>query len=767
MQNAYQQFQNRMKQKPGKVHFIGIGGVGMAGLAYLMKQRGWDVSGCDAVESPMLAWLSSKGILVEQGNSEDHLDALRPKQDLVIRTPAVPMTAPSLREAMSRGFTIIDRGVALAAWSLHFDTLAVCGTHGKTTTSCFLAGVLRALMPEQTSWIIGGISSELGAVAGGPVLDANASKGYLVAEADESDGTLRLYTPKVTILTNIDLDHMEHFHGVSDLENTFREVLDRTTGTIVYCADHPRARAIGMERQRTAPAISYGFAPKADYRILDAVCEATGSTFVLQSPTGETAQIHLRLPGTHNVLNATAAVVGACAVGVPFESACVAIEQTAVLPARRFESIGAPDGFQVISDYSHHPVEIAALVETAKKLPHQRIVAIFQPHRYSRTQTLLRSFPGAFEGIDELVLCPVYCASEPPICGGEASDLYAAFRAEAVGNVQVPLPVLSRSVADASEYVRAIVRRGDVVLVIGAGDVNSIAPEIAATVPNEAPPSMLRIGAYGTESLAKDFVAVRSMEALFEALKSQPFDLIGAGTNTFLSPTGAHHKLIHLSGPYFNSATVVHETLDAVILEVGPALQGPTLLRYCVDHGYSGIEFMAGIPGQCGGWLAMNAGTRYGTFCDAVVDVDVVEPDGTQHVMTIEELAPTYRACVGIRGRVAVRIRIRLLKVFPQDVRKAMDEALEKRIDLSGIRSAGSVFKNPPAPLPPAGVLLERAGCKGLRIGGAHVSASHANIVASEPDATPSDIYALMHMMRERALATTGVLLEPEVRFIH
>ncbi|MGI5870393.1 MAG: UDP-N-acetylmuramate--L-alanine ligase [Kiritimatiellia bacterium] len=766
MQAAYKEFEAKLTGVPGKAHFVGIGGVGMAGLALMMKKLGWDVTGCDAAESPQLPWLEANGIPVQRENAPGHLIKLDPATDIIIRTPAVPMSAPELLDASESGFAIFDRGAAFAAMTAAFETIAVCGTHGKTTTACFLAGILRSLAPDQTSWAIGGCSPLLGAVAGGPAVESGKPGGMLVAEADESDGTLRLYTPKITILTNIDADHMEHFHGVQDLEGAFREALGRTTGCVVYCADHPRARALGQERRAT-PAFSYGFSAEADYRLTQAKTHENGSTFNITAPEGATANVRISAPGMHNILNTAAAIVGACAAGFSFTEVCKTAAKAVVLPTRRFERIGTPAGFTVISDYSHHPVEIATLVQTARLLPHKRLLAVFQPHRHSRTRALLRSFPDAFRGVDTLVLCPVYGASERPLCGGESSDLYAVFREEAAQGVGIPIPVLAKSAETAVHYIRAILKPGDVVLVVGAGDINAIAPEIAETTPRATPPILLHLGAFGTDALATDFVAVHSVDALREAIRGRDFSVIGAGTNSFIAPTGAHRRLIHLSGPDFNTVKLLSESPESVLLEVGAALQGPALMRLCAEKGYSGIEYMAGIPGQCGGWLAMNAGTRRGTFCEAVQEVDVIAPDGTMHTIKAANLGATYRNTAAIRGKVAFRIRLMFRKAAPEDIRKAMDEALASRLDLSGIRTAGSVFKNPGQPLPPAGMLLDKAGCKGLRIGGACVTTQHANVIACEPDATASDVYALMHMMRERVIADSGIRLESEVQVVN
>lgn len=767
MQTSYNRIVERLTESPAKAHFAGIGGMGMAGLAYILKKMGWEVSGCDAARNQLFTWLEDSGIRTCEGNSPDHLSALNPDKDIFVRTNAMPLFSPELTEAAEEGMSVYLRGTLLAALSGMHDTIAVCGTHGKTTTSSFAASILKKLRPASSGWCVGGINPYLGSVAGGE-MPGNANddtRGLFVAEADESDGTLALYTPEVTVLNNIDFDHIEFFHDEVEMEDVFRSALRRTKRAIVYCADHNRASEIANE-EYSAKRISFGFSPNADFRISEFTSVENGTEFTLVHPDGMSRIIHMQIRGRHNMLNAAAAIAAVCAIGIDFDEACVAFEKVAVLPDRRFERIGKPDGFTVISDFSHHPVEIMALMETAMELPHKRIVAVFQPHRFTRTKTLLKHFPEAFQGVDELVLCPVYCASECLICGGAASDLYSEFRTAATGNIHMPIPVFAPSPEAASRYVQSILQPGDLVLIIGAGDINLIAKGIAAAKPVEKVPIEVRIGAFGTSAIAPKMTVVRSVPEVQEAVKKGEFAVISGGTNSFICPTGCHKTLIRLAGPVFGSKSVVEETEDHVIMDLGAAMQGPSLVRYCLDQGYSGLEFMAGIPGYCGGWVAMNAGTRTGSFCDRIESVDVVTADGSTKTLMANELGAAYRSCPGVEGTVVTKVRIKLYKSSPIAVRIAMDDALASRLDFSGIRSAGSIFKNPPSPLMPAGMILEKAGCKGLRIGGAYVTEDHANVIASEQDATASDVYALITMMRELALTSTGVLLEPEVRIL-
>ena len=749
----------------GDVHFVGIGGVGMAGLAHLLHRMGWSVSGCDECGGGLLSWLEREGIRVHTGHDPAHLGH---RPDFLVRTPAVHDDNPELAAARAAGIPIAARGEVLAALGSRFPTVAVCGSHGKTTTSTFLATILRSVRPDATAWCIGGSSAALPTVAGMP---SGTERPTLVVEADESDGTLALYRPVLTVITNIDLDHVDRFATIADFEQVFRSAIDRTDGPLVYCADHPRTVAVAMTSHHR-DRLSFGFAPNADVRISD--FEPTpegGIRFRIAVPgTPEPIAVVLPVPGRHNALNAAAAIAAATRLGIAPADAARALASTA-LPARRFERIGSPDGFTVVSDYSHHPAEIRALVATAKGVSHERIVAVFQPHRFTRTKTLLAEFPAAFRGVDELVLCPVYAASEDKIPGGTASDLYAEFRRRAAEKTPdaepIPVPILAEDLAGAANYLCATVRPGDLVLVVGAGDVNTIAPVVAAAHPAADRPTAFRLSAYGTAAIAPKFRIVPSPEALREALAEarthgETPALLGAGTNTLVAPTGCHRPLLRLRGDAFSFI----RNEDAQELSVGTATPGPTLLEHCAKFGLSGLECMAGIPGYVGGWLAQNAGTRYGSFCDRVVSVRALRPDGTECELTGDQLQAGYRECPGLAGLVALSVRLRLSRTTEDDVRAKLADFACKRLDFTGLRTCGSVFRNPPAPALSAGALSDRAFCKGLRIGGAIVTARHGNVISTDSTATASDVLALVHIVQDRVEAAHGIRLEPELRIL-
>ncbi|NLB69754.1 MAG: UDP-N-acetylmuramate--L-alanine ligase [Lentisphaerae bacterium] len=766
MQTTYNNIVARLTLEPAKAHFVGIGGIGMAGLAYILKKSGWDVSGCDETENHLLEWLSKNGISYDGRNSSEHIADLDPSKDIVIRSCAVSDASPEISAAIEAGVPVYLRGELLAAITGLHNTIAVCGTHGKTTTSSFLAGMLKVLRPDETGWCIGGESPFLdGAPAGGRLFDDDKRHGLLVAEADESDGTLVLYSPEVTVLNNLNFDHVEFFNDEMEMEDTFRGILQNTKRAVVYCIDHARTTSL-VNETRNIKTFSFGFSTNADFRISDFSKIDGGSRFAITTREKLSRIISLKVYGRHNILNAAAAITAACSIGIDFEEACQALEDTAALPARRFQKIGNPDNFTVISDFAHHPVEIMALMETVADLKHKRIVAVFQPHRYTRTKTLINKFPEAFLGVDELVLCPVYCASECLMCGGAASDLYKEFRDAAAKNIKLPIPIYAAPPEAAADYVAATLQPGDVVVVIGAGDVHLIADDIAAVKPPKKLPMEVRLGAFGTAALAPKMEVVRTVEDVQAAVQKGEFTVISGGTNSFICPTGCYKTLIRPAGTNFSVKSIVEETDDEVIMDLGCAVQGPSLVRYCLEQGYSGLEFMTGIPGYCGGWLAMNAGTQRGSFCDCVVSADVVTADGSLKTIQAGELGASYRSCPAVADTVVIKIRVRLTKSMPIAVKIAMDDALSARFDFSGLRSGGSAFKNPPPPAKPAGMVLDEAGCKGMRIGGAHVSKDHANVISADQDATASDVYALLCMMRERALTASGILLEPEVRIL-
>ena len=442
----------------GRVHLMGVGGIGMAGVARLLAAKGLAVTGCDGGAPRTLGWLRSCGIPATTGHDPAHLD----NADWAVFSPALQPEHPERIAAEKRGIPLYRRGQVLPVLAELWKTVAVSGTHGKTTTSSMIAHILRRCGVD-ASWCIGGELPPDGAPAG-----AGTSE-WLVIEADESDGTLAHYHPEIAVITNIEFDHMEHFDSKAAMVECFR-AFARQARTVIYCADDSEAAQVGL----AARGISYGLDGNADFTAKSLEAGRTGTRFEVQAPGGRVAQVALPLPGRHNVLNALAALAACDRCGIDLDAAGAALTDFA-LPKRRFEPVAEARGIRVIADYAHHPTEIRALIEAAKQAGAGRIWAVFQPHRFTRTRALGADFPPAFDGVAGVILAPVYAASEPPLAGGTSDDLLKHFRNHRGAPVE-----LAASLEDAAERVATRWQAGDWVLVVGAGDVEDVGPMLRA-----------------------------------------------------------------------------------------------------------------------------------------------------------------------------------------------------------------------------------------------------------------------------------------------
>lgn len=440
------------------VHMAGIGGVGMAGLALLLKADGRSVTGCDAVAGSLFPWLREQGIACSTGHDPAHLDAA---PAWMIRSPAVALDEPELVRARAMGIPVYERGRVLPELLHRYRAAAVAGTHGKTTTASMLAWILTSC-GVRTSYCIGGVCPNLGAVA------HVEPDGAMVVEADESDGTLQYYAPGVAVITNMDLDHVDYFRD----ESAQRDVYARFAAQarmVVYPHDDPASgNVIATASQKR----SFGFPAGADVRADAWVLAADRTSFEWISEGQRMARIDLGVSGRHNILNALAAIAAALEWGLD-PGAIAAALASFRLPKRRFEQV--VDGpVKVFSDYAHHPAEIDALIRQARLLAPGRVIGVFQPHRYSRTRAFKKEFAASLSALDDLVLAPVYAASEKPLEGGTSADLLSAFRAAHARPVR-----LASSLDDAWLQLRAMARDGDVVLIIGAGDVEQLGTRAA------------------------------------------------------------------------------------------------------------------------------------------------------------------------------------------------------------------------------------------------------------------------------------------------
>lgn len=452
------------------IHFVGIGGVGMGGIAEVLCNLGYHVSGSDLKENALTRHLSGLGAKVHIGHRGEWVQGA----DVVVVSSAVDPQNPEVVEAHARRVPVVRRAEMLAELMRFRYGIAVAGTHGKTTTTSLVASVLAEAGLDPT-FVIGGRLNSAG---------SNARLGagdYLVAEADESDASFLHLLPMIAIVTNIDADHMSTYGGdFARLRQTFVEFLHQLPfyGLAVLCVDDPEIA--GLLEQVPRPVLTYGIDGDADLRAHDiAQHESTARFTVTQRGRGEPLAVTLNMAGRHNVLNALAAIAVARELGVDDAAIQRALAGFQGI-GRRFQLYGelaTPSGqVLLIDDYGHHPREIAATVQAIRAgWPRRRLVVAFQPHRYSRTRDLFDDFAMVLSEVDALVLLEVYAAGEAPIAGADGRALSRAIRAR--GQVD---PVFVPELADLPAVLRGVLHDGDVLLTLGAGDIGGAASRLAA-----------------------------------------------------------------------------------------------------------------------------------------------------------------------------------------------------------------------------------------------------------------------------------------------
>ena len=443
------------------------------------------------------------------------------------------------------------------------------------------------------------------------------------------------------------------------------------------------------------------------------------------------------------------------------------------LPTRRMECVGTAGGVRVISDYAHHPTEIRAVVETVRPNTRGRLLAVFQPHRYSRTARLGADFPSAFKGVDELVLVPVYTASEPPCPDGRVWSLYRHFR-EAD---HAPVPLLADTLERAWYYLQRAACPGDTVLVLGAGDVERVAhwaeacggcwgidvldtPADRPAILEPATPLASRT-TFGIGGCAEYWGLVRTPDDLRQVLEwcnryDMDFRTLGRGSNVLVGDCGVPGVVVRLDGVPFNMITKVDGGVEA-----GAAVPLARLVAKAEKCEFGDYSFLEGIPGNVGGALGMNAGAHGESISERIKLIHCFNRDGTPCIVRGHELESSYRSG-GMEGRIAIKAVLRPGGRSPEESARKRAEFAERRVWMKGLQCAGSVFKNPPDDH--TGRLVEEAGLKGLTIGGASVSQRHGNLITATRDATASDVRALLEIVRDAVEVRFGVRLETEVQ---
>jgi UDP-N-acetylmuramate--L-alanine ligase/UDP-N-acetylenolpyruvoylglucosamine reductase len=771
---------------------IGIAGAGMSALAVVMADLGYRVTGSDRQWNPVFDKLLSIGAEAHVGHDAAHVgDA-----DLVVASAAIPDNNPEVVAARAKDIPVISRAELLGQLMLENFGIGVAGTHGKTTTTSMLAVIFERAGLDTTVLVGGDIDT----------LKGNARLGtsdILLAEACEAFNSFLELSPSIAVVTNIDADHLDCYGSIEGVKESFVRYLARVKegGCAIVCADCLNVQSIiPLIRGRV---LKYGLVESSECRAYDVDVSTPEPVFKVAYAGRELGEFRLGVPGMHNVLNALAAI----AVGMELEIAPDILRKGLMDfhgVARRFDIVGRVEerDIIVVDDYAHHPAEIRATLLAARSWG-RRIVAIFQPHLFSRTQLLADDFAESLNLADAVYLMDIYPAREAPIPGVDSSMIVDRINripsthegeGQGEGEHNSNLHCLPRRNGDVRHKARLISDRtslaaelasiaqpGDMLIFMGAGDIRPIAeatfqllsakspavskygglPDIRGQILLNEP--MSKHTSYGIGGAAEVFgspVDPADLQILlcWARDKSMPVFVMGAGSNLLVSDSGIAGLVVRL-GEGFGQ---VHFTGSRVI--AGAAVPLSVLVKKALEHSLSGVEGLAGVPGTVGGAVCMNAGTPLSCIKDTLASVKVLDSELNLRQMSVCELGLRYRESdVTVKGWTILEAEFILRPAAADGIKQTVEFLLKKRMAAqpSGSRTAGSVFKNPEGHF--AGQLLDTVGAKGLQIGGARVSEQHANFIENTGNASAADVFALMTELQGRVKSRLGIDLEPEI----
>ena len=753
---------------PGStVYLVGIGGCGVSGLAHLLLDLGFRVVGSDLAANEETRQLAERGATIHLGHHAEQLAAAHPI--LVAYSSAIRLDNPELKAAERLQIPLARRALLLAALVHRQRGVCVAGMHGKTTTSALLAFALENL-GANPSYAIGALVPQLARHARLSV----ASENLFIAEADESDGTLSEFRPQHAIVLNVDAEHLDFYANLDAICREFANFAQQTHDTLVFCADDPRLAELFARRPG---AISYGFHPLANYRL---VVTSAATRFEVWHSGQKLGDFTLRLIGEKNISNAGSVIALLHRLGYAPEQIARAIADFTGA-ARRQQELFSDARFRVFDDYGHHPAEIQATLQAFKSLGARRLLVAFQPHRFTRTQSLMSEFATCFGQADKLWVADIYAASEPEIPGVTSAKLVEAIHATQTAEHIPALDGLRRA-------VRAAMLPGDVVLFLGAGDITKAAHELAAELREESVSSNEQLLAELTASLSPESIVRRdeplakrttlrvggkadlyvepaSEDDLSRLLKfctrhQLKFTLLGRGSNLLIKDGGIRGVVICLNHPNFSRLEIIGDKLSC-----GAGVKLKAVSVEARRAGLAGLEFLEGIPGSLGGSMRMNAGAMGSWLFDVVEKIRFMDYAGVAHERVASEVNVEYRGCPLFKNHIALGAVLKGQPTAAETVAARMQQYSSKRWESQPKEpSAGCIFKNPKTI--PAGKLIDELGLKGTRAGGAMVSDVHGNFIVNADNATASDVLNLIEVVKQRAKSARGIELETEVEIL-
>jgi UDP-N-acetylmuramate--alanine ligase len=749
--------------EPRRIHLIGVAGSGMSGLAGLLLALGHRVSGSDKVDSAEVQRLQREGLVFHC----PHEASVVRDADCVIYSSAVKRGNPAFDEAVRLGKTLLRRAEALASLMAGRRGILIAGMHGKTTTSAMTAHVLRA----------GGLHPSHYVGAEIPILGTNAHwdarSEYFVAEGDESDGTIALFQPEHAIILNVEEEHLDYYADLAAIEAVFHQLLEHTRGSVIYCIDDANTGRLCAGRPA---AVSFGASCRSDYRFATPELRDFQSRFEVYRRGESLGCATLNVPGRHNISNATAVIALAMELGVDFPTVAAALESFRGA-RRRFEFKHRGPHYVLVDDYGHHPSEIRATLETARAGHAGRIVAMFQPHRYTRTQALQEQFGGAFRAADVVVVTNVYAASEPPIAGVSGQTIV-----DAMGRAGHQRAIYEPDFRQLARRTGALLEPGDLVLSLGAGNIHEAGAKLVQDfVVLEALAELL--GSDGSVDLYEPlsrhttlrvggparFWAEPSTEDAFVRLvryahaHDVPVFVVGRGSNLLVRDGGIDGLVIHPDGGDFARIEVDRKTYQ---ITAGVAVGLKRLSGTAAKEGIGGFEWMEGIPGAVGGGLRMNAGAMGLETFEQVVRVRLVDGAGEIREVDPADMDVHYREVGRLKTQFAIAATFRGHASSQEQIQKLLDASASKRKTSQPIAaSAGCIFKNPSKEWP-AGKLVDSLGLKNTHVGAARVSEVHGNFIVNDGGASAADVLTLIERIKTAAWEQRQIRMETEVQVI-
>ncbi len=696
----------------------GICGTGMAPLALLLAQSGCKVTGWDDAPQPHVQQLlANTGIQFS--------DTFSSNNQALIRSSAIATDHPLCQLASDAARPIYRRGECLAHLAQDYKLIAICGSHGKTTTTAMLIHMLDRAGFD-FSYVLGGFFQ-------GDKLPARHSPNspWLIAEIDESDGTIDDFSAELAVIVNLDWDHADQYASEQAVVDTIASLMQRSASVIA-----PETLRLTLNQN------------------------ASGNTHFVASTRNDFNDCNRAL---------AAAVCRQLNIDLPVDALA---DFTGV--RRRQECLLEQGSLRIFTDYAHHPTEIAALLQHTRKQREGRLHAVYQPHRYTRTLLFAGDFARALSAADEVTLLPVYAAGETPLAGGDSNAI-----AKAGGFLllepQLALNQLSQSVLCATNDTNATE-----LLFVGAGDIDEHAREFSFCITkliqwqeslseqtilrlyeSLAAKTTMRLG--GSARFYAEPGDAQELATLLQISQREqlPRFILGRGSNLLISDEGFDGLVIALRGDFWREIKKLGDSK----LRVRAGVRLKELCGFAAAHGLGGLEFLEGIPGSLGGALRMNAGAMGGWMFDVVESVTFAKPDGTLHTLAHSDFEVGYRHCAQLEDAVAVEATLRVLPANGHDIRGTMNDfATQRKASQPREPSAGCIFRNPEGGH--AGKIIDELGLKGTSVGGAAVSDMHANFIINRGNATCTDVIQLVRHIRAKVRQERGIDLEPEALLI-